>query len=221
MKHTNWLAGAWAAADRLAHTLTWRFSAGSGLVIIPRRQEKRTAHGFMLASILSHVGRFPAIVVCAAEQLDAQQRAIRQRLPQAQLAVIDWCHPATLTPADITLITPQVLQHRQQAALSGYQAAVIAVIGAQDTQQARYLRAVNTLMHSGPSPLLVVEEWADPEVIATAVGRIARVTPSVAKHAVTSWREERIRCGGLHTVRNGEMARSVLARCAPAQPDAA
>lgn len=220
MKHTNWLAGAWVAADRLAHTLTWRSSAGSGLVIIPRRQEKRTANGFMLASILNRAGRSPAIVVCAGDQLDAQQQAIRQRLPHAQLAVIDWCHPATLTPANITLITPQVL-HRQQAALSGYQAAVIAVIGAKERWQERYLRAVRTLMHSGPAPLLVVEEWADPEVIATAVGRIARVTPSVANQAVTSWREERIRCGGLHTVRSGDMARGVLARCTPAQLNAA
>jgi hypothetical protein len=220
MKHTNWLAEAWAAADRLAHTLTWRSSASSGLVIIPRRQEKRTANGFMLASILNRAGRFPAIVVCAGQHLDTQQQAIRQRLPHAQLAVIDWCHPATLTPADITLITPQVL-HRQQAALSGYQAAVIALIGADDPWQERSLRAVRTLMHSSPSPLLVVEEWADPEVIATAVGRIARVTSSVAKHAVTSWREERIRCGGLHTVRSGDMARAVLARCTPAQLNAA
>jgi hypothetical protein len=74
MTHTRWLTEAWAAADRLAHTLVWRLSATSGLVIIPRRQERRTANGFLLASILHRDGRLPAIVVCDQALLAAQLR---------------------------------------------------------------------------------------------------------------------------------------------------
>jgi hypothetical protein len=126
--------------------------------------------------------------------------------------VIDWCHPAGRVPADITLITPEVLP-RQQGALSDYQPAAIAVLGASGWRP-RTLRALDALMHSALAPLVIVEEWADSEVIATAVGRIACVTPSVADRAVTAWHDDRIQCGGLHTVRTGEMARAVLAHCA-------
>jgi hypothetical protein len=210
MKPIDLLSRAWAAADRIAETLTWRLSPTWGLIIIPRRHETRTANGSTLAKLLKARGRFPAIVICAADEIDAQRQAIRKRLPHAHIAVIDWCHPATPTPADITLITPQGLR-RQHGALIDYRAAVIAVIAGKTPWEQRQLRALNTLMQSARGTLLVVEEWAYPEILAAAVGRVARVTPSIAKQAVTTWREDRLRCGGIHTARSGDMAVSVLA----------
>ncbi len=216
MKLIDWLIQIWASADRAAERLTWHLSPTWGLLIIPRRHETRTANGSTLTRLLKARGRFPAIVVCAAGEIDTQRQAIRRRLPHARVVVIDWCHPATPEPADITLITPQALP-RQHGALIDYQAAVIAVISGKTPWEPRQLQALNTLMRSSRGTLLVVEEWAYPELIATAVGRIARVTPSIAKHAVTSWREDRLRCGGLHSARTGDMAASVLARCLSAR----
>lgn len=212
MKIIDWLIQAWAAADRVAERLTWHLSPTWNLLIIPRRHETRTASGTTLARLLKGRGRFPAIVLCAADEIDTQRQAICKRLPHARVAVIDWCHPAAPTPADITLITPGALP-RQHGALIDYQAAVIAVIAGKTPWERRQLQALNMLMHGSRGALLVVEEWAYPELIAAAVGRIARVTPSIAHRSVTSWREDRLHCGGLQTARGGDMAAWVLARC--------
>ncbi len=216
MKTIDWLIHPWAAADRVAERLTWRLFPTWGLLIIPRRHETRTASGTTLARLLKVRGRFPAIVVCAAEEIDTQRQEIRKRLPHARVAVIDWCHPAAPTPADITLITPGALR-RQHGALIDYRAAVIAVVAGKTPWERRQLHALNMLMHSSRGALLVVEEWAHPELIAAAVGRIARVTPSIASRAISDWREDRLYCGGLHTARCGDMAAAVLAQCLSAR----
>lgn len=217
MTHTTWLREAWSAADRLAHRLVWRLAATSGLVIIPRRQQRRTDSGFMLASILHRDQRRPAILVCDPQLLDAQHTALRERLAGEHVAVIDWCHPAPMQPAEITIITPAVL-HRQHAALSGYRPQVIAILGARNWP-AGDLAALRALMGAADTPLLIVEEWADPAIIAAAVGRIARVTHTVAEQALASWREDHGHSNAAG--RPGDMARGVLARCSPPQLKAA
>jgi len=219
---SDWLSEAWSAADMHAQRLLTRLAGGptGSLLILPVRQRRRTASGRLLAAILAGIEHAPATVVCEPTIIPGLRRALDERLATARPSIVDWCHPAPAAPADLTILEPGQLR-RSQATIGGYHARAIAVLTGDATWSERDLSALAAVMDAAPNPLIVVEEWADPEVIATAVARIARVTPNVARDAVTSWREHRIEHGGLHTARTGDMARDVLSRCAPAYPNAA
>jgi hypothetical protein len=157
-------------------------------------------------------------VVCDPTIIPGLRRAFGERLAATSLSVVEWCHPPAAAPADVTILQPRQLM-RSHAAIGGYRPATIAVLSGETTWSARDLAALAAVMDAAPNPLVIVEEWTDREVIATAVSRIARVAPSVAQDAVASWCERR--GGGVHTVRAGDVARGLLALCAPAHLKAA
>lgn len=220
MKSTSeWLTESWSAADTHAQRLIARIASTptGGLLVLPASQRRRTASGRLLPSILAGTEYTPAAVVCEPTLIPGLRRAFEERLAPSSVSVVEWCHPPAAAPADVTILQPRQLV-RSQAAIGGYQAATIAVLSGDARWSERDLAALAEVMQAAPSPLIVVQEWADPALIATAVARIARVAPSIAQHAVASWSERR---GGHQTVRAADVARGLLALCAPAHLNAA
>ncbi len=140
-----------------------------------------------LASLLYGTLRFPAIIVVSGDMVDFAQRALAEAAPHASIQLIDWCHPAPADPADITLLSESQLP-RTAATLAGYDAATIAIFtGITATHEVRHCQAIRSLLHATNDPLIVLEEWTHPDVLATAVARLTGITEHDAQVRVNRW----------------------------------
>ena len=183
----DWLKATWAAAHRHAHRLAYLLAGqAGGLIVLPGRQRRLPDSGFVIASLLQRTTRLPALVLGDPTLLEARRRALTERLPQASLTVLDWCHPAPAAPADVTMLGGQRLA-RAQATLSGYEPATIAVLSGIATWDERDLVALRAVMAAATNPLIVVEEWADPAVIAAAAARVTAIPLPDAQRTVNGW----------------------------------
>jgi hypothetical protein len=143
-----------------------------------------------LASLLYGTLRFPAIVLVCDDLVDSARRAIAETVPHASIQVIDWCHPAPAEPADITLLGESQLP-RTAGTIAGYDAATIAIFtGIRATPQARYHQAIRWLLHAANDPLIVLEEWTHPDIIAAAVARLAGIAEHDAQVRVNRWLDQ-------------------------------
>jgi hypothetical protein len=218
----DWLKATWATADRHAHRLACLLAGqAGGLVVLPGRQRRLPDSGFVIASLLQRTTKVPALVLGAAPTLvEARRRAIAERLPKASIAVLDWCHPAPAAPVEVTMLGGQCLA-RAQATISGYEAATIAVLSGVTSWHERDLTALRAVMDAAPNPLIVVEEWADPGVIAAAAARVAGIPLPDAQSAVQRWLAACSRRRATHTGPWSDPALGLLQACSQTESLAA
>jgi len=217
----DWLNATWAAADRHAHRLACLLAEhAGGLIVLPGRQRRLPDSGFVIASLLQRTTRLPALILGDPALLEARRRALTERLPDASITVLDWCHPAPATPADVTMLGGQRLA-RAQATISGYQPSTIAVLSGIASWEERDLAALRAVMAAAANPLIVVEEWADPAVIAAAAARVAAIPLPDAQRAVNGWLAG---CASRRATRTGawsDPALGLLQACSQTTPLAA
>jgi len=188
---TGWVREAWRRADRQAASVSRALrDQDGGLVILPGGRRRCRDSSFVIASLLARTSRTPAVLVGGGPLTGWRRTTLRERLPDATSAVVDWCHPAPAEPRDLTLLNVDSLG-RACSTLASYQPRTIAILAGLAQWPRRDTKALECLIGSVPDPLLVVEEWADPQVIALAVARTAGVTVEEAHRTVKRWLEQR------------------------------
>jgi hypothetical protein len=76
-------------------------------------------------------------------------------------------------------------------------------------------------MDAARNPLIVVEEWADPAVIATAAAHVAAIPLPDARRAVEGWLTARANRRAVHNGAWSDPALGLLEACAQTAPLAA
>jgi hypothetical protein len=143
-----------------------------------------------LAALLQRTRRFPAIVVVCADLIEFDRVALTDAMPAATIHVIDWCHPAPAESADITLLSETQLP-RSAGTLAGYDAATVAIFTAiTAAPNQRHHQAIRSLLHAASDPLLVMEEWTHPDILAIAVARFTGASDENAGEYVGRWLEQ-------------------------------
>jgi hypothetical protein len=141
----------------------------------------------MLACLLKRTAAFPAIVVSSDDLVGFHREMLAEGLPEASIAVVDWCHPTPPHPAQITLLREGDLP-RAAAALSGYRPATIAYFGRVEAHpDGRRHRAFRSLLDAAEDPLIVVEEWAEHDILVAALARAAGLSDQDAHGHVRWW----------------------------------
>jgi hypothetical protein len=187
----NRLTEAWRAglmhAENIAQALD---EQPHRAVVLPNRHIAGAPSTITLACILQRTRRYPAIVIGCGKLIDLHRRTLAEGLPNASIAVVDWCHPTPAEPAEITLLCESQLP-RTAATLAGYHPEAIAYFGAIDRSLGeRRQRAFRSLLDAAPDPMIVLEEWTHPAILAVAVARLTGSDEHAAGLAVTRWLDQ-------------------------------
>ena len=155
---TDWLTRTWADGRAHAETIRRALDGRTGRAVVLENRRLGGAPSVMtLASLLQSTRRFPAILVVCTDLIEFDRVALTEAIPCATIQVVDWCHPASPEPTDITLLGEAQLP-RSLGALAGYDAATIAVFtGITSRPSGRQHQAIRALMHSASDPLFVLE----------------------------------------------------------------
>lgn len=191
---TEWLQRARADARVQAETIDQALAGQTGRALVMANRQLVGAPSVMtLASLLQRTRKFPAIVVVCGDLIEFDRVALSEAMPDASIQVIDWCHPAPAEPADITILCETQFP-RSVGTLAGYDAATVAIFtGITATTAApneRLHQAIRSLLHAASDPLLVLEEWTHPDVLAIAVARLTGISDQDAGRHVDSWLEQ-------------------------------
>jgi hypothetical protein len=190
-KSTEWLTR--ARDDARVHAEIIRQALAEDphrTVVLPNRQLVGAPSVMTLAALLQRTRTFPAIVVVCPELIEFDRVALSEATPAATIQVIDWCHPAPAEPADITLLSETQLP-RSAGTLAGYDAATVAIFtGITAAPNERHHQAIRSLLHAASDPLIVMEEWTHPDILATAVARLTGTGEQDAGRHVDGWLEQ-------------------------------
>jgi hypothetical protein len=197
---TDWLTRTWADGRAHAETIRRALDGRTGRAVVLENRRLGGAPSVMtLASLLQSTRRFPAILVVCTDLIEFDRVALTEAMPCATIQVVDWCHPASPEPTDITLLGEPQLP-RSLGALAGYDAATIAVFtGITSRPSGRQHQAIRALMHSASDPLFVLEEWTHPDLLAAAAARLTGSSDHQAGVQVDRWLEQPRHPSGLRT----------------------
>lgn len=185
----SWLRAAWVVASHQAELISRALTEKPGrLVVLPTRELTGAPSVTMLASLLKQAtAAFPAIVVSSADLVEFHRGVLAEGLPDVSIAVVDWCHPTPPDPAQITLLRDSDLP-RACATLAGYAPATIAYFGRVEAHpDERRHRAFRSLLDAAEDPMIVVEEWAEHDILVAALGRAAGLSDQDAHGRVRFW----------------------------------
>jgi hypothetical protein len=184
----DWLRAAWAAGSRCADLISDALTEKPGRgVVLPNRHLTGAPSIVILACVLKRptVAAFPAIIVSSDALVEFHRAMLTEALPDAGVAVVDWCHPAPSDPAQVTLIGESQLA-RSAATLVGYEASTIAVFGDIDAPDEKSQRALRSLLHARDA-LVLVEEWTFNQVLADVLERSGTPTNQDALTTAARW----------------------------------
>lgn len=190
----SWLRAAWAVASHQAELISHALTEKPGrLVVLPTRELTGAPSVTMLASLLKQAAAaFPAIVVTSEDLVEFHRAMLTEGLPEAVIAVVDWCHPTPPNPAQITLLRDSDLP-RAAATLAGYRPATIAYFGRIEAHpDERRHRAFRSLLDAAHDPLILVEEWAEHGILVAALGRAAGLSEREAHGRLRLWLDWRL-----------------------------
>jgi hypothetical protein len=190
-KSIEWLTRTWA--DARTHAEEIRRGVGEDTaraIVMTNRQLVGAPNVMTLAALLQSTRRFPAIVLACPDLIEFDRVAFNEAIPDASLQVIDWCHPATPEATDITLLCENQLP-RSAATLAGYDAKTIALLtGIANRPSGRQHQAIRSILHAASDPLIVVEEWTHPDLLATAAARLTGHSEQETAAHVERWLQQ-------------------------------